>query len=59
MKKSLTLLDDLIVLEAQRDVLWKNLLISLHRGEEAVGESAMLHHLKTLKELIKEESKES
>jgi hypothetical protein len=51
MDRIIDLVNDLIALEQERDKEWKKLMIALHRGEEAVGDSAMLTHLRSLKEL--------
>jgi len=55
MKQSLELIDTLIELEKARDIQWKAAQIKLGHGDLSVGESSMLFHLKTLKELIKNE----
>lgn len=55
MSQALDLVDDLIQMEIERDKLHKQLMISLHRGEYAVGDSAMLVHLRNLRELILKE----
>jgi hypothetical protein len=55
MKQSLQLIGQLIEMEIEREARWKNLMISVGKGREAVGDSAMLTHLRTLKELIQKE----
>lgn len=57
MDKIIALVDDLILLEAERDKEWKNLMHSLHRSSNAGGDSLMLHLLRSLKELCVEEDK--
>jgi len=58
MKRSLQMIDELIEFEKLRDCEHKQLMISLHKGTKALGESVMLEHLRNLKELIKEESRD-
>lgn len=57
MDKILLLIDDIIAIETERDKEWKNVMISLRRAESAVGDSAVLTHLRSLKELCVAEDK--
>lgn len=52
---SLALLEQLIEMEIQRDAAWKDLAVKARKGEWAVGDSAMLQHLKNLRVLIEKE----
>lgn len=56
MLKSLALIEQLISMEEFRDKEWKALMISVGKGKQAVGDSAMFTHLKSLRELIKLEA---
>lgn len=58
MEQSLSMVDQLIEFEKARDKDWVNMLVTLHRSSEIVGESIMLLHLRNLKELIVKESSE-
>jgi len=57
MKKSLALIDDLIAIEEQRDRAHKITALKTGKGNQSLGESQMLFHLKELKKLVEEESK--
>ena len=52
MKDALNLLNDIILMEQERDDLFKKWAIENHKGSLALGESKILFHLKALKELI-------
>jgi hypothetical protein len=58
MTKSLALIEDLIVLETERDRQHKAWALANNKGKQALGESQMLFHLKQLRELVAEEGKE-
>ena len=59
MKKSLDLLDQ-IILEAKRiDLNNKREAIARHKASESIGESWLVHHLSSLKELIISENASS
>jgi hypothetical protein len=55
MKKSLALIDDLIEIETKRDNEYRAWALANNKGKQALGESMMLFHLKTLKELVVKE----
>jgi len=57
MDKIIALVDDLIAIETERDAEWKKLMVLLHKSNSAVGDSAMLQHLRSLKELCVTEDK--
>lgn len=52
MKESLRLLDEIIEMEKSRDAGLKELFIRANKASLSVGESAVLAHLKNLKELM-------
>ena len=55
MERSIALIDDLIEIEKARDIEFKKLALQANRESLAVGDSAMIYHLKNLKELIQVE----
>jgi hypothetical protein len=58
MERSIELINQLIALEEERDRQHKIWAIKNHKASQSVGESAMLFHLKSLKELVELEFKE-
>jgi hypothetical protein len=57
MDKIIALVNDLIEMEKVRDAEHKALAIAAGKASKAVGESAILFHLKGLKELCEAEDK--
>lgn len=49
----LDFIDQLLEVEAKRDIDFKNFCHSIHKDSKAIGESPMIVHLRTLKEIVK------
>lgn len=56
MELARNLLEQLIVRAQKEDSVFKARMIAEHRGQEAMGESWMLFHLKVLRELMLDEN---
>lgn len=50
--KARLLLEQLIIVESQRDAVYRQQMISEGKAHQAVGESFMLFHLKELQKLL-------
>ena len=59
MKRSLDLLNQIIEHAKQKDLEYKNKMLRKHRASQSVGESWMVQHLRSLKELITLENVDS
>jgi hypothetical protein len=57
MDKALELVKDLIAMEIIRDTKYKQTCLAGNKAHLAVGESAMLFHLRALEELLEQEDK--
>lgn len=55
MKNAITLIDDLIILAKEEDRIHKQNSHLNKKSSQTVGNSAMVHHLQTLRELIVED----
>lgn len=56
MKRSIELIDQLIVMAEKQDGAWKEIHQKMNKSTQTLGEGSIVFHLKALRELIVEES---
>jgi len=56
MKEILDFVDQLIEVEKKRDAEYREFCHSVHKDSKAIGESIMIYHLETLKEMLENSS---
>lgn len=59
LEQASNLLNQIIDRATKEDVIHKQKMIALHKGEQAIGESWMVFHLKALRELFEKIEQDS